>query len=280
MMQLFARLALVILLVVPTGNIFAQVANTCQALVDEAFETIREACMTIRVGETCYGNGQVTASLRDPLSAPPFITPGDHISVRDLGELSLQSLSLDDRVWSLALTRLQGADQVVGLLAFGDVLIHNRAVDGLEDPQPFHDLIVQTGWGSDDCAGMSMPGLLIQTSQCLPVQFRINGVMLQFDCTVFIQAQPGRALRVYVLDGNAAVDVDGIRTEIARGMSLDVPLDQASQPSGPALEPVPYAPSLVDALPLVFLRGDIIWRVNGWEFRDPDQHAHEFPHAQ
>jgi hypothetical protein len=81
----------------------------------------------------------------------------------------------------------------------------------------------------------------------------MNEVDITLRATAYLQAQPGGDMQLFVVDGTATVESDGISHTVIPGTSLRVPLDQNGAASGPPTEPEPYDAEQLVALPTTLL---------------------------
>ena len=110
--------------------------------------------------------------------------------------------------------------------------------------------------GTDDapCAEAPNSGILIQTPEGeLEVALLMNEANIQLRATAFVQADPGENMTVYVIEGEATVEAEGVTRTLLPGTSVSVPLNEAGEAAGAPSEPVPYEISQLQALPLDLL---------------------------
>lgn len=110
--------------------------------------------------------------------------------------------------------------------------------------------------GIDDapCSQAPNSGMLIQTPEGdAEVTLLMNEANIQLRATAYVQANPGQDMTLYVLDGEARVEVDGVERTLIAGTSLTVPLDEDGVAAGPPSEPEPYDQTQLQALPVELL---------------------------
>ncbi|MGJ3240306.1 MAG: hypothetical protein ACFE0Q_16485 [Anaerolineae bacterium] len=80
---------------------------------------------------------------------------------------------------------------------------------------------------SEDCADVPISGLLMQSPSSIPdaLRVRINSAEVQFNGTIFVQAQVGEALRVSVLEGEATVIANDGEAQATANNRINVSLD-------------------------------------------------------
>lgn len=83
--------------------------------------------------------------------------------------------------------------------------------------------------------GLPDSGMMLQSPSgtSSDLRFQVNGVIIEFNGTIFMRAQASRALIVYILEGQAAlIDADGNRLGGVMNEELSAPLDANLVPSG------------------------------------------------
>jgi hypothetical protein len=83
--------------------------------------------------------------------------------------------------------------------------------------------------------GLPDSGMILQSPSgtSSDLRFQVNGVIVEFNGTIFMRAQAERSLIVYILEGQAAlVDDNDARLGGVANEQLSVPLDANLQPSG------------------------------------------------
>lgn len=105
--------------------VLAQGVTQCPANVLLAFGRAGAACTRTELGEICYGNGALQASLRDEQAT--LAQPGQRAQLDAIEWLQLAS-EVENNTWSVANLQLQlGNDpRGVGVLAYGNVRIENN----------------------------------------------------------------------------------------------------------------------------------------------------------
>lgn len=120
--------------ITPTLNpaaptIYAQTADACTPLVQEALQKVANTCIDLGRNEICYGYDQVSAVLRD--STLTFESAGDIVSVEQVENIITRPIDPDTGEWGIAMMRLQAdlpddSDGFVTLLLFGGTEITNQ----------------------------------------------------------------------------------------------------------------------------------------------------------
>jgi hypothetical protein len=117
--------------------------------------------------------------------------------------------------------------------------------------RPFQAFYFQSAVDDTLCPEAAESGLLIQTPAGVGrVRFLVNEVSISLGSTAFLQAQPGQAMTVSVLEGEAQLTAQGVVQDVLPGTQVTVALDAHLKPSGPPVPPLPYQPGVVDTLPL------------------------------
>jgi hypothetical protein len=212
----------------------------CPDFVRNALELANNQCGGIGRNKICYGNYLVNA---EPKANPPnfkFDAIGD---VTDVGLLrSLRTAAFDEanKVWGIALMRLQAdlpntaPNQNVTVLAFGNVNITDATGGNSSSSRPLQAFYFRTATESNICAQIPSSGILLQSPQDGPkVEMTVNGVKIHFGSTLFLQSQPDGVLSVSTLEGEAEVTAEGVTQVAPAGTSVRVPLDANLNPLGP-----------------------------------------------
>ncbi|MBN1287576.1 MAG: SH3 domain-containing protein [Anaerolineae bacterium] len=116
---------------------------------------------------------------------------------------------------------------------------------------PFQAFYFRSGAGDAACLQAPESGLLIQTPEGVgEVRFLINEVSIQFSAaTAFLQAAPGGALTLSLLDGAADVQAFGATQSVYPGTQVSIPLGGSLSPAGLPQPPRPYDKGTLDKLP-------------------------------
>lgn len=117
---------------------------------------------------------------------------------------------------------------------------------------------LRSGVGDARCAEAPNSGLLIQTPQGAgEIEFSINEVQIRMGSTVFLQAESGNQMTVYVLEGQAQVAAFDEIQVVPAGAKTNVPIDSNLAATGPPQEPEPYDTDDVMAVPTILLAPEI-----------------------
>lgn len=119
---------------------------------------------------------------------------------------------------------------------------------------PMQAFTFRSGVGDRPCETAPDSGILIQTPKGRgKVILNANDVELTLGSTVYLQAQPGSAMTVSVIEGGITLDANGSAQTVPAGTFSSIPLDSTGQASGAPTYPQPYnAPDLA-TLPLSVL---------------------------
>ncbi len=101
---------------------------------------------------------------------------------------------------------------------------------------------------SADCPEAPESGILLQSSRYTRTRFQINGVELSFAGTVLLAAQIGGDMRVYNLEGEASLLVNGLRFAVPKDMASVVPMDNSLQPAANPGPPQAFAAEFVSRM--------------------------------
>ncbi len=254
------RVLLAGLCLLAVGVVSAQ-PTTCPALVQEALNTADEACATPGRNQACYGNVQLEA---DPVSADTpltFDSVGDIAPLNAIQRLRLSPLDEEAGQWGIAVMKVQAnlpdtlPGQNITLLAFGDVVLENRAS---ADAPPMQAFTLRTGVGPRRCDEAPPDGLLVQTPEgSTEVSFNVNGVDVQVGSTVLFEAQPDAAMQITTLEGSAVTNIGGELFPAIAGTRVRVPLNERLRPVGFPSLPESYDNAALQRLPLNLLERDI-----------------------
>ncbi len=120
--------------------------------------------------------------------------------------------------------------------------------------RPFQAFYFQSEVDDTLCPEAAESGLLIQTPAGVGrVRFLINEVSISLGSTAFLQARPGEALTISLLEGDAQLTAQGVTQDVLPGTRVSVALDAFLAPSGPPAPPQPYQAEVVQDLPLAQL---------------------------
>jgi hypothetical protein len=158
---------------------------------------------------------------------------------------------LPDHSW----VRVRLDNGAVGWVA-GDFLSGNVAgLSAVEPNEPFFGpmqaFYFTTGHDDAPCDKAPDSGILIQTPKGAgSINLRANQVDIQLGSTVYLQAVPGDALYVSVIQGHATLTADGKTQVVPAGTVGRVPLDANGSAAGAPEYPKPYAFQRLQNLPL------------------------------
>jgi hypothetical protein len=108
-----------------------------------------------------------------------------------------------------------------------------------------------TGVGDAPCAEAPDSGILIQTPKGVgEIRLRANNVDIRIGSTVYLQATPGDAISVSVIEGHAMLSALGESQLVPAGTIGRVPLDASGVASGAPEYPEPYDDAALQVLPL------------------------------
>lgn len=200
---------------------------------------------------------QGTNIRRQPSSTSPIIAS------LAAGQTVTANGRLADSSWIRV--RISEAEGSIGWVA-GDLVTTDGDLESLAVVDPAGDVqtnlaygpmqvfYLQTGEQDSPCDEAPNSGLMIQTPEGIAeVTLLVNEVDITLRATAFVQAQPEGDLSLYVLEGSATVQSNGVSHTLVPGTMLHVPLDENGTAAGPPSEPEPYSLSPLQSLPLDLL---------------------------
>jgi hypothetical protein len=108
-----------------------------------------------------------------------------------------------------------------------------------------------SGIGDAPCAEAPDSGILIQTPKGVgEIRLRANNVDIRLGSTVYLQATPGDAMSVSVIEGHATLTAEGQTQIVPSGAVGRVPLDANGVASGSPEYPQPYDFQRLQHLPV------------------------------
>lgn len=116
---------------------------------------------------------------------------------------------------------------------------------------PMQAFYFTTGLNDAPCSDAPDSGILIQTPEGAgTIHLRANEVDIQLGSTVYLQAAPGKAMAVSVIEGHAVLTAQGQSQIVPAGTVSTIPLDGGGLASGPPTYPQPYAYNRLRYLPV------------------------------
>jgi hypothetical protein len=226
----------------------------CPAFVAQAINNIRSECDPTQRNEVCYSHTNIQAAFRSDAQPVKFEDPGDIAPLSVVEGLTLNS-DLANNQWGVALLRLQAnlpdtlPGQNVTVLLFGGTEFSDRGAEGY---------YFSSGIGDAACNSAPSDGILVQSpSGAYEISLRLNGADIRLGSTAFIEAQPGEAMQVNVLEGRAIVEAEGVTQVVVAGEQTELSLDETGTvDSAPSL-PQPYTEDKTRALPVTGLERPI-----------------------
>ncbi|MBC7869515.1 MAG: PD40 domain-containing protein [Chitinophagaceae bacterium] len=232
---------------------------SCPVYVEAALNAIDANCAATGRNQVCYGNFRLLGTARENIANFVFEQPGDITNFDDLQNLSLIS-NMSDGEWGIALLELQAnlpdtfPGQNVTFLLFGDIRIDN-STELTHTDDNVRAFYFRSGIGDAPCSEAPASGILIQTPNGVAmIQMRINNVDIEFNSTIFLQAQPNNEMIVNGIDGNTQVTAMGIKRNIPSGSRTRISLDSSGTASSAPSRPEPYTLVDLSELPLSNLK--------------------------
>lgn len=195
-----------------------------------------------------------------PLLAEPF-SAAEQVGELKPGDIGQAVARTEDGSWMRVVL---SNDEAAGWV-FRPLVFHDGNADQLQVADatvPFYGsmqaFFLSSGMDDSQCAEAPDSGLLIQTPDGVAkVTLLINEVDVQLGSTVYFQSEPGREMRVTVVEGSATVKVGDVAYEAVAGSEISVAIDENSHPIAPPAPPKPYNPSELQALPLEQLEREV-----------------------
>jgi hypothetical protein len=126
---------------------------------------------------------------------------------------------------------------------------------------PMQAFILQTGVSDAPCSAAPSSGILIQTPQGLgEISLLINEVDIRLGSTAYLTAgrQPdgSNQLGIYMVEGTARIEANGVAQYLQAGQQLTVPLADDFRANDQPSDPQPYD-GTDDALPVLLLEREV-----------------------
>jgi hypothetical protein len=234
----------ILLVVLGAVTIFSSRAQElCETLAREAFETVKNNCENIALGQACYGYDALDVTLTADAADARFNRPSDSIATSQLYTLRSAAFNEDEAEWGIGYFRLPlqvsqgqaGRDEALVITVVGDVLIENAAVSpnaANAAAASMYDLNFTTG-GRSDCKA-TPNAVYIQAPKDVAVDLKINGTVMRVGTTIVLGTQTASAadskkMWVAVMDGDLQLNPGSADEQtIAEGKYSSVPLDTVS----------------------------------------------------
>jgi hypothetical protein len=158
--------ALVVALVMPLSvpQSTSSQGYACPDIVAQALTATNEACDAAGRNQACYGYAQLTAEPRSGVEHFVFDQAGDIANVFDIQNLRLSAMDVEQKVFGVALMRLQAnlpdatPRKNITLLLFGEVEVKNAV-----EPTALLDVTVQVANTINVRLGPSTQALIVST---------------------------------------------------------------------------------------------------------------------
>ncbi len=163
----------------------------------------------------------------------------------------------DSGDWVYAITEeLSGWVNVPLLEVVDDVMILDEVSDDFSAPPsvsatPMQAVYFSSGIGETKCNEVPEDGILIQSPQYeVPIELIINDVEIQLGSTLYLQAEAGEEMTVYVVEGFARITSNGETVNVPEGAVTSVNIDDELRAIDTPTDPEPYMIQQVASLPL------------------------------
>lgn len=241
--------------------VLVQAQEDCPQIVLAAMEQTADACEGMEANSVCYGYNWV--ELVSSAEGLVFAAPGDQVALADIDGLRLAAFDEGAEAWGMALMQVQAdipgtiPGQLVTMVLFGDVEVMQQAAadDEWATMQAF---AFRSGISDTACDEMPNSGLLVQTpSGVASLTFTINGVQVAMGSTIYLTADAGGPMELFVLEGTALVQAQGAAVEVPAGGFVTVPLSDDYLPLDVPSEVQPYDMTHLVVLPFALLPEEI-----------------------
>ena len=107
--------------------------DECPAFVPNILQSVEDTCTDLSRNQACYGNAKINTVAREGVADFTFESSGDIANIGDIELLELESLSLTEETWGIALLKLQAnlpdtlPGQNVLMVLFGNVDLETPA---------------------------------------------------------------------------------------------------------------------------------------------------------
>jgi uncharacterized protein YgiM (DUF1202 family) len=137
------------------------------------------------------------------------------------------------------------------LTVAGDVDSLNVVDPNVPQYRPMQAFYFRSGIGDAACAEAPQSGILIQTPEAAGrVLLSINDVNIRIGSTAFLQAVPGGALYINLLEGTALVEAGESIVFVPEGTRARVRLNNEGRATGTPIGPDPYDDHAMAVLPI------------------------------
>jgi hypothetical protein len=212
---------------------------------DVEIENAIETPVLMEAGSTSPSNLNVRRRPLEDAFVIGTIKPGETVVVRGISE---------DRLWYYIDMPDKSARGWVNrnlMNLHGDENLLKTVKPGLTQYGPMQAFYLRTGKDVSSCDKAPNDGILVQTPEGVAeVRLWINEVKIRLGSTAYIQAEPGKQMKVSTVEGKAKVEALGIEYTAPAGTSVTIPMKQDLQPAAPPSPPVPYKTTEVQNLPV------------------------------
>lgn len=136
----------------------------------------------------------------------------------------------------------------------GDVMTLDAVPDdfaGSSAAMPMQAVYFSSGIGELTCGELPQDGLLIQTPNYeQPIELTLNDVAIRLGSTVYIQAEAGGNMTVYVVEGFAFVTANDETVNVPEGAVTTIEIDADLHATGTPSDPEPYGIEEVSSAPV------------------------------
>lgn len=119
---------------------------------------------------------------------------------------------------------------------------------------PMQAFYLRSGKDDAPCSEAPNSGMLIQTPEgAAEITLLMNEANVQLQATAYVQAQPGEEMTLFVVEGTATIESNGVERTLLPGTSVSVPIDENGAAVGEPGDPEPYDMDQLQGLPVHLL---------------------------
>jgi len=215
-------------------------ADSCQAILTKAYQSIQDSCGTLGRNKACYVNDNVSAELSSGASGS-FSTPGDILPIKAIRSIAASPLDLQNQTWGLSLLKLQAnlpdtlPGQNVTFLVYGGTSVENTSGD-------MRSFYFSSTLGNAGCQELPGDGMVVSSPNHMRVTFNANGVQITIASTIVLHAQPNQTMTIGLIEGQAQVKTAAGFQTLLPGQEVSVKM---GGPKGLTATGAPSAPTSI-----------------------------------
>jgi LysM repeat protein len=233
---------------------------TCTTRIEQAINTVGDACETLGRNQACYGNQMIDTRFRSDINIQDvvFRNSGDIADLSTIQRISTSAYSDLMGTWGIAVLKAQAnlpgslPGQNVIFLLYGDTTVDNPTAD-------MRAVTIRTRVGGMECDELPDSALVIQSPQGRRVTLTINGAEVVLGSTARFTAEQNREMSISTIEGTAIVTVMDVERVVEPGAEVVIPLggeDGLTVDGEPSL-PRAYNREEIERIPLDLLDDEI-----------------------